>query len=852
MKKILSLFLTILFCLSTCVCSFHASADTACNSANAIAYKQGSAPWNVYVYGKKAIGPTGCGILSSVNAIHYLNGIFDTIPKADEAVKAIADYAYAIDAYNGTVGGGTARERLFGTEISNPPPLVKKFGEVYHFKMLQNWTEKWNYENVFHNDPYFDDREYTNIYVKNQTKLKNYLAGDAVAIAHVPGHFVCLADYDPVTDRFLLLDCAPADKRHNTNKPIDWYTAEDLSGGWPSLTVGGYCVLQSTLPSAPVTYPYVDGKDVVLYDGDETVGISGAYHTTVSLDSIVKTSGDSSLSMTCTDPADDAENTKIGGMMMQKMDESVNLKNCTYLTYDLYLSRDMIGSNELCVDLGSDNFDGIQMRVPLDGYTVGWHKMIHKISDFTTMESSVDQSRINRMRMTWINGEDVTDDTVIKIDNVRASKFSYQYPYDNTVGTMLYDGESVSDVIPSYGTAVSLSNIVEEGSHSLKMDITDPSSYLEEKISGQVNIPVETFDLTNCKYIRLNLFLGQDMKGEHTFKIELFSENGERFYIERLISDRAQGWYRFSLQPKRFITTADAADWSKINNIRLSWINNAGLTTPHYFLVDNICVYRDNSSEVPTLDFSSPANLGDTFKSKLKVQNGMNVAIDRSDVVLAAEGKDETQYWEFVRQTDGSYTIENLSNGKFLTVADDRLSGEFFYGNLNDDDMINAVDALLVLQIAVGKYKPSSEQELLGDVNGDGNIDAVDALQVLQYSVGKLERFPVAVEASDVKQLASYDSSVMQQVSLPSYESEGQAEASLTDVCVADKNKSLKQKWFIYTCGTSVVLRPVGIENNVLEFETDNVREWLNVQIGIFANKDNQKFNIQPINDDLN
>jgi hypothetical protein len=616
--------------------------------------------------------------------------------------------------------------------------------------------------------------------------------------------------------------------------------------------VGGYCVLQSTLPSAPVTYPYVDGKDVVMYDGDETVGVSGAYHTTVSLDSIVKTSGDSSLSMTCTDPADDAENTKIGGMMMQKMDESVNLKNCTYLTYDLYLSRDMIGSNELCVDLGSDNFDGIQMRVPLDGYTVGWHKMIHKISDFTTMESSVEQSRINRMRMTWINGEDVTDDTVIKIDNVRASKFSYQYPYDNTVGTMLYDGESVSDVIPSYGTAVSLSNIVEEGSHSLKMDITDPSSYLEEKISGQVNIPVETFDLTNCKYIRLNLFLGQDMKGEHTFKIELFSENGERFYIERLISDRAQGWYRFSLQPKRFITTADSADWSKINNIRLSWINNAGLTTPHYFLVDNICVYRDNSSEVPTLDFSSPANLGDTFKSKLKVQNGMNVAIDRSDVVLAADGKDETQYWEFVRQTDGSYTIENLSNGKFLTVADDRLSGELFYGNLNDDDMINAVDALLVLQIAVGKYKPSSEQELLGDVNGDGNIDAVDALQVLQHSVGKLERFPVSVEASDVKQLASYDSSVMQQVSLPSYESEGQAEASLTDVCVADKNKSLKQKWFIYTCGTSVVLRPVGTENNVLEFETDNVREWLNVQIGIFANKDNQKFNIQPINDDLN
>jgi hypothetical protein len=187
-----------------------------------------------------------------------------------------------------------------------------------------------------------------------------------------------------------------------------------------------------------------------------------------------------------------------------------------------------------------------------------------------------------------------------------------------------------------------------------------------------------------------------------------------------------------------------------------------------------------------------------------------------------------------------------------LTVADDRLSGELFYGNLNDDDMINAVDALLVLQIAVGKYKPSSEQELLGDVNGDGNIDAVDALQVLQHSVGKLERFPVSAEASDVKQLASYDSSVMQQVSLPSYESEGQAEASLSDVCVADKNKSLMQKWFIYTCGTSVVLRPVGIENNVLEFETDNVREWLNVQIGIFANKDNQKFNIQPINDDLN
>ena len=58
-------------------------------------------------------------------------------------------------------------------------------------------------------------------------------------------------------------------------------------------------------------------------------------------------------------------------------------------------------------------------------------------------------------------------------------------------------------------------------------------------------------------------------------------------------------------------------------------------------------------------------------------------------------------------------------------------------GDLNDDERIDAKDALEVLKAAVGKANLTEQQKIAADVNKDGDINAKDALEMLKYAVGK-------------------------------------------------------------------------------------------------------------------
>ncbi len=77
------------------------------------------------------------------------------------------------------------------------------------------------------------------------------------------------------------------------------------------------------------------------------------------------------------------------------------------------------------------------------------------------------------------------------------------------------------------------------------------------------------------------------------------------------------------------------------------------------------------------------------------------------------------------------------------------------FGDVNDDNVTNANDALLMLQYTVGKVSFSNLQMTLGDVDVDGGVNASDALCVLKRVVGKLDRF-AAGDAHDAGSLSDY------------------------------------------------------------------------------------------------
>lgn len=54
-------------------------------------------------------------------------------------------------------------------------------------------------------------------------------------------------------------------------------------------------------------------------------------------------------------------------------------------------------------------------------------------------------------------------------------------------------------------------------------------------------------------------------------------------------------------------------------------------------------------------------------------------------------------------------------------------------GDINDDKSITTEDALLALEIAVGKSDPNIKKPENGDVDGNGRVNSADALAILQY-----------------------------------------------------------------------------------------------------------------------
>ncbi len=103
----------------------------------------------------------------------------------------------------------------------------------------------------------------------------------------------------------------------------------------------------------------------------------------------------------------------------------------------------------------------------------------------------------------------------------------------------------------------------------------------------------------------------------------------------------------------------------------------------------------------------------------------------------------DNDYWLVVlddeKKAEGlnDYTI---ANGSWQSLLVDSTNG---YGDVDVSGVVNAADALLALQVAVGKTTLTVQGAVVLDVSGNGEVAAEDALLILQYAVGKITKFPI-------------------------------------------------------------------------------------------------------------
>ncbi len=419
MFKRLCSFLLVITLLCTLFAGTGFSVQAAVNDdvANAVAYNQYDEPWASQTYGSSTIGITGCGILSTTNALNYMYELFNTTETANAFIREWATYANSIDGYNPSFApsGGGYRYVMFGTEYSDPPPLVTKFGTKYNFNMPITWTENWNSAN------YYAGAYYNNIYVNQQTDLKNYLSRGSVAIAHVPGHFIALAAYNPGNDCFLVLDSAPTTAR-GTGNGVAWVSASDLSGGRPALTIGGYCVINTTIRRNTSPYQLNDTTKMI-YDGESFPTMRTAFSTSV-LQSKNRTQGLKSLKMMYANPT--AATNKVGGFIYITLDSATDFTDYRTFEFDLYLEKALPGSHRFQVNFCATGEDGYNAMVTLNDLKAGWHSFSINREGVGKAVDSADWTKVKYIRLVWWNYAQTAGATYFLIDNFRAVNYDLQ------------------------------------------------------------------------------------------------------------------------------------------------------------------------------------------------------------------------------------------------------------------------------------------------------------------------------------------------------------------------------------------------------------------------------------------
>ncbi len=191
---------------------------------------QNQAKWDNYVYGTGTLRATGCGIFSLVNAVGYLTGNAMDVP-------TVAQWAYNIGGYNKGGADGTYRYELY-------PYVTAKYGEQFGFTIDTNGTQGW-WANV------------------KSSVLINHLNSGGTAIAHVPGHFIAIVDYNASNNTYHVLDSYPTTARGSYPGDV-WLSASHLTTV-AKMTVDWFCLV-SEAQTNKVKAPTVTVNSVVAHN----------------------------------------------------------------------------------------------------------------------------------------------------------------------------------------------------------------------------------------------------------------------------------------------------------------------------------------------------------------------------------------------------------------------------------------------------------------------------------------------------------------------------------------------------------------------------------------------------------
>ncbi len=336
--------------------------------------------------------------------------------------------------------------------------------------------------------------------------------------------------------------------------------------------------------------------------------------------------------------------------------------------------------------------DSYNYSFDFENQEAGWHRLSHVVADSALPGWTLNPDNIDHVRVSWITDVDNFNEIDWYFDCLIIAKQSF---YDDRAAAEAeMEGIVEALEVPTVDTVDALRESIE--SAKAKLD-----GYLAEFPNFMISNSEKMDEVWNA-YRTMEAQAAADVIIDQIDALgEITLSNYEAKLTEIEAIDTAIDGYVDAGYSRNLITNLDILETAR-----------------------DACTRFGVEASIDALPTVDEVTLEDE-ETVLEVQSAVEDLSDDQQALIPQEKRDKI--------TDLLAKIEELKNPYTL-------------GDVNDDESIDAGDALMVLQFSVELIDLTETEQLAANVNGDTNIDAGDALMILQCSVELMspEDFPAA------------------------------------------------------------------------------------------------------------
>ena len=393
--------------------------------------------------------------------------------------------------------------------------------------------------------------------------------------------------------------------------------------------------------------------------------------------------------------------------------------------------------------------DSYNKTFGVDGWEEGsWHRLTHTVQD-AALWGDLDPTNISHMRVSWTT---VTTDGAVDYQEI-----DWNFDCLIVAKQSFFDARAVAEE-EMIGIINALEIPTADNIDSVKESIQAAKEKLDDYLYEFPNFLVESTD-TIAKmdeiWLAYQTVQAQAAADSIMAKInglgEITLENLAAKMAEIEAIDAEIDAYNQAGYSKKLINT-DALEAARVTVGRLSVeVSIDALPATDAVTAEDIEKINEVKTALAALNAEQQALIPQEKKDKLSaltakiVENKINALPALDALTLEDEESINAVKTELAALTEAEKALVSKDATDKLAALEakmDELKNPYTLGMVNDDENIDASDALMALQHSVRLITLADNDFKAADVDANDTVDATDALYILQYSVKLIDKFP--------------------------------------------------------------------------------------------------------------